>query len=101
MQIKLSKLSYSIRYDNIIYHVILYYTILQYSTLYYILYDNMCCCLAGVPGARFINCLSFVIHRYGSCVTCYEMTPFIPDNNLYTTTNKCLQCLRNMMYTVF
>ena len=25
----------------------------------------------------------------------------IRDNNLYTTTNKCLQCLIILMYTVF
>ena len=30
-----------------------------------------------------------------------EMQPLVRDIHLYTTTNKCLQCLIELMYTVF
>ena len=66
-------------YYDLLYYTILYYTIKDPSFDKYIITQ-----MPDIMGKDF--CLSVgVIH----------------DRNLYTTTNKCLQCLIQIMYTVF
>ena len=44
----------------------------------------------------FYTCMdTYIIHM---CVPDYV---YLPYKDLYTTTNKCLQCLIKVMYTVF
>ena len=59
------------------------------------------CTLIGVPwrGVSFstLSTGRFVLNQY----ICKEPHDYIRDKTLYTTTNKCLQCLTKLMHTVF
>ena len=51
--------------------------------------------------ARFFAAHSELSHIYIYIYTLTIITETMRDKDLYTTTNKCLQCLIKIMYTVF
>ena len=63
----------------------------MYMCIYIYIYTYVCV---------YVECLAIYILEGRPAVTPFR-SPLVRDNHLYTTTNKCLQCLLKIKYTVF
>ena len=90
-------LHYTILYYTILYYTILYYTILYYTILYFtILYYTILYYTIRYDTIRYNTILYYTIlrGRRRRPPSCWSWSlSIIRDKDLYTTTNKCLQCL--------
>ena len=68
--------------------------------IYIYIYIHIHICWLAWPCAKQVFVLQTPVWYDITWVECEE-TVCLHDRNLYTTANKCLQCLVKIMYTVF